>query len=151
MTAKTKPLRQGRTEAQVLAQILEAAAMLGIQLDRRNTGMAMNPKGQPVRFGSPGDSDLCGTLPGGRTIQIETKHEHFNPSKLKGDKREHFERQLSKLKEVNVLGGVGFWADDATEFLSIMRHVLDGASVVEPGYGPLEIVYPDGKAKGSDA
>lgn len=35
---KTKTLRPGRTEAQVMQQVFEAARMLGIDLKRRNVG-----------------------------------------------------------------------------------------------------------------
>lgn len=117
--------------------------MLGIAVERRNVGAALNPYGQMVRFGSPGDSDLCGVLPDGRALAVEIKHEGFDPSKLRGAKREHFERQLAKLKRTNELGGVGVWVDDAAEFLAIMREVLVGASVDEPGYGR-PVVYRRG-------
>lgn len=140
--SRTKTLKTGRTEAQVLAQVLEAARMLGLDLDRRNTGAGVNPSGKIVRFGKPGDSDLAGTLPDGRTIHVETKAEGFDPSKLRGEKKAHFERQLARLQKTNALGGVGFFCDDGAEFLLIMQHVLAGARVDEPGYGRPVVYYP---------
>lgn len=136
---RIKALIPGRTEAQVLAQVLEAAAMLGLDLDRNNTGAGLNPKGQMVRFGRPGDADLSGTLPDGRTIQVEIKREGFDPNRLRGAKRAHFERQLERLRKTNALGGVGFWCDDSEFFLMVVRVVLDGGSVEEPGYDKLAI------------
>lgn len=133
----------GRTEKQVAVQIVQAAAMLGIELKRRNVGMAYNPNGQPVWYGEKGDADWYATLPDGRHLDLEIKHEHFNPSKLTGSKREHFERQLAKLRRTNEQNGVGFWVDDAEEFILIMREVLGGGRVEEPGYDR-PIVYRRG-------
>jgi hypothetical protein len=130
----TKPLKTGRTEAQVLAQILEAASMLGLDLDRRNTGAGVNPSGKMVRFGKPGDSDLNGTLPDGRTLHVECKHECFEPTKLRGEKREHFERQLTRLQKTNALGGVGFFCDRSDVFLRVMQIVLRGGWVEQTEY-----------------
>lgn len=143
---KTKPLKTGRTEAQVLAQVIEAAAMLGIKLDRRNTGAATNPAGKMVHFNTPGDSDLTGVLVGGRRIDVEVKREDFDPNRLSGAKREHFDRQLARLKEVNDLGGIAFWTDSCDLFIHAVRWCIDGGSIEEPGYGKLVLV-PKGKTE----
>lgn len=140
---KLKPPKLGRTEAQVLAQILEAARMLGLDLQRENTGAGVNPQGQMVRFGKPGRPDTAGTLPDGRTIKVEVKREGFDPNRLRGAERAHFERQLAEMQRVNRLGGVAFWCDDSIEFINIMRVVLDGGRVEEPGYGR-PVVYRRG-------
>lgn len=144
--SRTKPLKTTRTEAEVLRQVLEAARMLGLDLDRRNTGAGVNPSGKTVRFGKPGDSDMSGQidrgLNAGRVLQVEVKHEGFEPSKLQGEKREHFDRQLARLQRTNAQNGIAFWTDDAEEFLTIMRHVLAGARVDEPGYGRPTVYYP---------
>jgi hypothetical protein len=141
---KQKPRKESRSEREVMAQVLEAAQCLGLDLQRRNTGAGVNPQGKMVRFGSPGDSDLYGVLPDGRAIHVETKREGFDPSKLTGDHKAHFDRQLAKLRETNARGGVGFWVEDAEEFLSIMRIVLDGGRVEEPGYGRLVVYRREG-------
>jgi hypothetical protein len=146
-STKRKPLKATRTEAEVLAQILEAAQMLGLDLTRQNTGAVEYPNvdgsSRQVRYGQKGNSDLIGTLPGGRTLQVEVKTEGFDPNKLSGEKKAHFDRQLERLQETNRLGGVGLWVDDSLEFIDIMKHVLAGARIVEPGYGRLEIIYPE--------
>ena len=145
---KSAVLDARRTEAQVLSQVLEAALCLGVDLDRQNTGAGVNPSGKLVRFGTPGNTDLSGMLPDGRKLDVEVKHEGFNPSKLRGRKREHFERQLERLKKTNAQGGVGFYTDDSEQFLTVMRHVLAGASVVEDGYGPLKVVVRKEHSRG---
>jgi hypothetical protein len=124
-----------RTEKEVLAQVLDAARCLGLDLNRQNTGAAVNPRGKLVCFGQKGNSDLTGVLPDGRAIHVELKREGFDPHKARGEERERFERQLARLQKTNALGGIGFWTDDAAEFLEIMRIVLDGGRVEEPGYG----------------
>jgi hypothetical protein len=147
-SARRKPLKTTRTEAEVMAQILEAAQMLGLDLTRQNTGAAeyhnADGSSRQVRYGQRGNSDLVGTLPGGRTLQVEVKAEGFDPSKLTGEKKVHFDRQLERLQETNRLGGVGVWVDDSLEFIDIMKHVLAGARIREPGYGRPEIIYPEG-------
>jgi hypothetical protein len=145
--ARRKPLKMTRTEAEVMDQVLEAAQMLGLDLTRQNTGAAeyANADGssRQVRYGQRGNADLVGTLPGGRTLKIEVKAEGFDPNKLSGEKKAHFDRQLERLQETNRLGGVGLWVDDSLEFIDIIKHILAGARIVEPGYGRLEIIYPE--------
>jgi hypothetical protein len=142
MRPKAKPLKTTRSEAEVMAQILEAADMLGIDLQRQNTGGFTNPKGQYVQCGQPGNSDLIGVLPDGRAIMIECKRENFDPSKARGEERERFEKQLARLQRTNAQGGIAFWCDDSLDFIMIMRHVLAGARVDEPGYGRPTVYYP---------
>jgi hypothetical protein len=141
-----KPLKTTCTEAQVLAQVLEAARMLGIDLARQNTGGLTDARGQYVAFGTPGNPDTTGTVPSGPNkglrLDVEVKREGFDPARARGEERERFERQLARLKKTNEQGGIGFWVDDPEEFLTIMRHVLAGARVEEPGYGRPVIFYP---------
>jgi hypothetical protein len=140
MTRPKSAPAPGRTEKQVLAQILEALLAFGIDVERQNTGAGINPTGRAIRFGKPGNADISGMLPDGRKLDIEIKREGFDPSKLRGAKREHFERQLSRLRKTNENGGVGLWTDDAEEFMRvILPLLLDGSSVEEPGFGRLVI------------
>jgi hypothetical protein len=142
-----KPLKTTRTEHEVLSQVLQAASMLGLDLDRRNTGAGVNPSGKMVRFGKPGDSDLSGQIDrgpnAGRRIDVEIKREGFNPAKARGEERERFEKQLARLQRTNTQGGIAFWCDDSLDFIMIMRHVLAGARVDEPGYGRPTVYYPE--------
>lgn len=112
------------TETQLLGQAVEAARMFGVVLERSNTGMALNPKGQPVRFGTPGDPDLRGTLPSGRAVHVELKRPGFDPAKLRGAKLEHFRRQLGRMTELNGRGAAAWWASDVADVvrgLEILR------------------------------
>lgn len=122
-----------RTEAEVLAAVLDAARILGLDLARQNTGAGVNPSGKSVRFGRPGNSDLTGTLPDGRRLDLEIKREGFDPTKLRGAKLAHFGRQLERLKKTNDLGGVAFWTDDAAQCLEWLRLALAGATFLEEG------------------
>jgi hypothetical protein len=143
---RRKPLKTTRTEHEVLAQVLQASAMLGLDLSRQNVGAGVNPSGKIVRFGKPGDSDLNGQIDrgpnAGRVLMVEVKREGFDPDKARGEERERFERQLARLRRTNAQGGIAFWCDDSLDFIMIMRHVLAGARVDEPGYGRPTVYYP---------
>jgi hypothetical protein len=143
---KPKVLKTTRTEAEVAEQVVEAARMLGVELRRRNVGGMTNASGQYVPFAESGDADYYAVLPDGRHLDLEIKREGFNPAGARGRERERFEEQFARLQKTNALGGVGFWTDDAAEFLVILRHVLAGARVVEPGVGRPTVVYPEGSA-----
>jgi hypothetical protein len=131
LTAKSR--KPTRSEAEVSAQVVEAAAMLGIELRRRNVGAMANPKGQVVRFGEPGDGDHYGQIGfgpwRGALLEVEVKHEGFDPRKARGAARERFERQLAKLRRTNEAGGIGLWISDAGDFLSAMQKILAGCRV----------------------
>lgn len=150
---KAKVLKTTRTEGEVLAAILDAVDVLGIELDRQNTGGAYLPgkggKEQLVRYGKRGNSDLTGMIVHGpnkgKKLDVEVKAEGFDPARTSGEARERFDRQLARLQRTNDQGGIAFWCDDAVTFVTIMRHVLDGARVVEPGYGRPEVIYPEPK------
>jgi hypothetical protein len=143
--AGTKPLKTGRTEAQVAEQVLQAASMLGIELKRRNVGGFTNARGQYVPCADKGDADYYAVLPGGdgRHLDIEIKREGFEPTKVHGRERERFDEQLARLRETNARGGVGFFCDDSEIFLRVMRIVLRGGWVEETGYSNLVVYDPD--------
>jgi hypothetical protein len=129
--ARTKPLAPGRTEAQVLAQVLEAAAMFGdaIEIERQNTGGLTDPRGQYVPFGQKGDADLRGQVRrgpnAGKLLHCEVKKELFDPRKLRGEARAHFDRQRARLVKTNDGGGLGFWVNDAADFTRVLKRALD--------------------------
>jgi hypothetical protein len=66
----------------------------------------------------------------------------LDPRRLTGKKREHFEKQLRKLREVNALGGVAFWVEDVRDFITIIKHVLAGGRVEEPETGGPPVLLP---------
>lgn len=128
--ARTKRPKAGAPESQVMAAVVEAARMFGVALDRHNTGAGLNPSGRMVRFGTPGDTDLWGILPSGRALYVEVKAGGFDPAKLRGKKREHFENQLDRMEELNRRGAVAFWTGDATEVVWVLRILRDDPAAV---------------------
>jgi hypothetical protein len=131
----TKPRKPGRTEKEVTQQVLDAAALLGIELKRRNVGAMVNPHGRTVRFGETGDSDWYAQIEfgplRGRLHEVEIKREGFDPRKVRGAERERFLKQLEKLRRTNEAGGVGFWVRYAEDYLVAMRRILAGGVRVE--------------------
>jgi len=148
--SRAKVRREGRTENQVLSQVIEAARMLGVDLARQNTGGATNAKGRLVMFGQAGNSDLTGMLSDGRRLDVEVKREGWLPSKARGETAKRWAKQLARLQKTNELGGIGFWTDDSEHFLAVMREVMAGAKVIETGEpnGPT-IVRPAAKEQAS--
>lgn len=69
-----------------------------------------------------------------------TEREDFDPAKLTGQKRAHFDRQLARLRRTNDQGGVAFWTDNADLVVAVLRVVLDGGRVEEHGEGGLHII-----------
>jgi hypothetical protein len=113
------------SEADILRAVVEAAAVFGVTLVRRNVGMATNAKGQRVRFGRPGESDLYAdpSLPDGRRFEVETKRRGKRPTP----------KQLDFLQRINAAGHVGMWIDSVTEFARVLPKILAGARVeIEP-------------------
>lgn len=121
--AKPKPKPIVPAERDVQAGVIEAAAMLGINLQRQNTGMATNPSGRKVRFGEPGNADLTGILPDGRRLEIEVKR----PGKTPTDAQWH------RIHEVNASNGCAFWIDSPEEALKVLRRLIEGLHIeIEP-------------------
>lgn len=106
-------------EREVLAAVIEAGAAVGIVLQRQNTGLATNPKGQKVRFGQPGNADLTGTLPDGRRLEIEVKKPGKTPTDL----------QWNRIHEVNASNGCSFWVDNAEAALMVLRALISGRHI----------------------
>ena len=140
---RLKRLKPGRTEAQVLDAVLAALRCYGIDADRRNTGAAFNPRGRLVCFGRPGDADISGILPAGwgsasgKALHIETKREGFDPRRLRGAKRAHFDRQLARLRETNRNGGYGLWVTDATQVVHALGRIRQGWRIELEGDWPI--------------
>lgn len=130
--AERRPLR---TEAEVLAQTFEACALFGLDVKRQNVGAAANPGGQMVRFNERGDADISGMLPDGRRIDIECKAEGFDPRRLRGAKRAHWDRQFARLKRTNDQGGVGLWTDSPEQLPRVFARLLEGWRVEFDGDG----------------
>jgi hypothetical protein len=129
---KAKRLIPGATERQVLRAVIDAFKHFDVIPERQNTGGFMNPKGQYVKCGEPGNSDLRGELPAhfapnnGKSWMCECKSESFDPRKCYGKARERFDRQLDRLRRLNEAGGYGFWSSDAAEVLQILGRIKEG-------------------------
>lgn len=108
------------SEAEVTAQVVAAARLLGLNLERRNTGGA-HFADRYVTFGEEGDPDWECTLPGGRRCGIEIKRPGKRPT----------EAQMKKLRQLNADGAVGLWTDDAEAFLRLMPYLISGQCRVE--------------------
>jgi hypothetical protein len=134
MTSRAKTLRPGPTETQVVQQVLDALLIFGVDVDRQNTGGCYDERGQFVRFGKAGNSDISGMLvagPGrGKKIDVEVKRPGFDPTKLQGQKQEHFKRQLARLRRTNEQGGFGFWITDASQAIRTLERINQGWRVV---------------------
>jgi hypothetical protein len=143
MRRHLKPYRPGRTEAQTLAAVLDVLRIYGIEPRRTNTGGAVNPRGQLVLFGRKGDADIQTQIPAGwgdasgKTLHIEVKHSRFNPRRLRGKAREHFDRQLDRLRRTNANGGFGFWVRDAAEVIGALERIRSGWRVELEGDWPI--------------
>lgn len=147
---KPKKPKVGATEKQVTEQVLEAAAMLGIELKRRNVGGMTGAGGRYVAFAEPGDADYYATLPGGIHLDLELKREAFDPRTVRGKDRVRFDGQLARLRKTNELGGVGFWVTSGPQFLNAMLKVLDGWRVEIDPQGFPWIVSPDEHARSTE-
>jgi hypothetical protein len=143
VSRRLKRPRPGRTERQVLSAILDALACYGIEPRRTNTGGAVNPRGRLVLFGRKGDADIQTMIPAGwgsasgKTLHIEVKHERFDPRRLRGKAREHFDRQLDRLRRTNANDGFGFWVRDAAEVIGALERIRDGWRVELEGVWPI--------------
>lgn len=119
-------------EKQITVQCVQACALLGLKLERQNTGMGAfaNRDGsvRRVRFGKAGDLDWRATLPGGRRFELEIKAPGKRPT------REQYER----MDELNGDGAVAFWTDCAAYLLRVLPLVLAGATVAINGDGEPE-------------
>lgn len=143
MTAKRC---QGRSEAEVSREVMQALALFAgqIDIDRQNTGGGHNASGQYVAFGRPGNADMSGMVcvgpHRGKKFDLEIKRESFNPRRLRGAKRDHFLRQLDRLRRTNDNGGIGLWVRSAENLLYALPRILAGARVVfdEQGFPYLE-------------
>jgi hypothetical protein len=139
---RTKKPIPGLTESQVMEGVREALAIFGLDVARQNTGGATNAKGRLVTFGRPGNSDWSGMIPAGwgpasgRKIDIEVKRESFDPGRLRGEKRAHFDRQLSRLKTTCENGGYGLWCNDARQVVHALTRIRDGWKIEWDGDFP---------------
>jgi hypothetical protein len=149
-TRRLKTLKPGRTEAQVLAAVLDALHIFVVDADRQNTGAAVNPSGRLVMFGRPGNADVSGMIPAGwgaasgKKLDIEVKRERFRPERLRGAKREHFERQLARLRQTNENGGYGFWCTDAAQVIHALERIRVGWRIAFDGDYPVLTDEPPG-------
>lgn len=114
------------TEAEVLRSVVKAFATLGVRVERQNTGVGFYPNAdgslRRVRYGRPGNLDLCGTIPtDGRRLEVEVKRPGKRPTPA----------QLERIRAINGDKGVAFWIDDASQVLRIMPLILAGGWIEE--------------------
>lgn len=149
---RPKPRKAAPTEKQVTAQVLDAARLYGLVLERRNVGLALGASGRPVAFGKPGDPDWEGTVPAGpsrgRRLAVEIKAGDFDPRKLRGEKAEHFARQLAAMTAINEAGGFAFWTRDGKDAARVFERLMsdDGLRIefTPDGFGVMVDDEPEG-------
>jgi hypothetical protein len=147
----------GRAEAAVLRAVLDVLRCYGIEPARQNVGAAVNASGRLVMFGRKGDADIRTMIPAGwgaasgKMLCIETKRCEFDPARLCGARREHFDRQLARLLEVNTHGGYGFWVRDAAEVIVALERIRQGWRVVFEGDWPILTDEPVGTDRDGEA
>lgn len=133
---KQKPIKPGMPESRVLAGVLDAFRLWGIDAERQNTGGMVNPKGQYVAFSRPGNADVRGTFPAhfgiaaGKSFACEVKKESFDASKVRGAERERFLKQVAKLRDLNAAGGYGWWCNSPDQVPHVLGRIRDGWRIV---------------------
>ena len=144
MSKPTVPLR---SEAAVQREALAIFKAWGVPMQRRNTRVftvvGKGGKNRPLFCGEAGDSDLTGTLPGGRRIDVEVKREGWSPSKVSGKDRERWGRQLAKLIGLNRMGGVGMYVTRPETLHEVIPRLLRGARVVLDESGNQRVIDED--------
>ena len=129
-------------ERDVLKSCVAVAAMMGVRLERQNTGRGTyrNKDGttRTVAYGRAGNLDLKGILPGGKAVEVEIKRPGNRPTKL----------QYRRMREINTAGGVAFWTDDPKHFEQFLRFVVAGACAEIDEEGDPVVLYRSYEAKG---
>lgn len=127
-SARPRPRATGIPESQVTAAVLDAAALFGLKLERRNVGMAAGANGKAVRFGTPGEPDYSGVWPAGpnrgRTVALEIKRGDFDPTRLRGAKAAHFARQVAAMRRLNDSGGFALWLRDGADAARVFARLM---------------------------
>lgn len=141
MKTKRKPPKPGIPESFVLEASIEAFAIFGVEVKRRNVAGFKNQQGQYVACNEAGDSDLYGTFPqsmgpaAGKSFACEIKRGGFDPRKVRGKELERFELQVEKLRDTNEAGGYGWWVNDASQILHVLQRLREGwRIVIEEGF-----------------
>lgn len=114
------------TENEVRNRVVALSAKIGIYLWRNNSGVAINPNGQPVRFGLGNTSskinkvfktpDLVGISPDGFFIGVECKRSGW---KFRGT--DHEIAQLNALNIINENRGLGVFINNPDMFIYIYQ------------------------------
>lgn len=116
---KVKPKSTVIPERDILAGVLQALRVFGIDAARQNTGAATNPRGQVVRFSQKGAADVSATLPDGRRLEIECKRVGKRPTR----------EQYDRMHRINASNGVSFWVNDAQQVIDVLPKLIAGARV----------------------
>lgn len=113
-------------------------------VERRNTGGMYDPRGQFVRYGRKGNSDILCQTPGtwgaasGKTVVIECKAGGFKPyrpvkppkpgeaPKPKSKDRVRWETQVKRMRQCNANGGYGFWVNEKNAVVDVLLKIKAG-------------------------
>jgi hypothetical protein len=109
-------------ERDVLKACLLTLKLLGVHAERQNTGAVTmrDAKGgrRFVRFGTAGNLDIRGIIDG-KPLEIEIKRPGKRPTTL----------QYNRMREIQALGGIAFWVDNAKDLEAIVRGIRAGCTV----------------------
>jgi len=135
-------------------------------VERRNTGGMYDPRGQFVRYGRKGNSDILCQIPAGwgaasgKTLVIECKRGDFKPyrpikppapgkpAKPKSKDRIRWESQVARMRQCNDNGGYGFWVNEKNGVIDILLKIKAGWRVELDSNDYVRLIEPGGDAQG---
>lgn len=134
------PIFPVQSEAVVQSGTLKnCRSLLGKEnVERRNTGGMYDARGQFVRYGRKGNSDILCQTPGdwgaasGKTVVIECKRGDFKPfrphkpGKPKSKDRIRWKTQVKRMRQCNANGGYGFWVAEKNAVIDILLKIKAG-------------------------
>lgn len=128
----------------VMRQVQAYAKMLGLHLERQNTGAARYPNADGserlVRYGTPGAGDLVGVIPSGpnegRHIEVECKATNELPTM----------HQFDRIVRINQAGGIAFWVDSLEMAMYVLQEIMKGARIRYLDITRAEVFFPCAEA-----
>ena len=102
-------------EKELLDDLIAEASKFGARLWRFNSGMAVMPGGNWVRFGFPGAPDLVGLTKTGKFLAVEAK--------TKNTKITAAQKNFAKL--IQNMGGIHIFAYKVDDLTNVLKNESD--------------------------
>ena len=133
MTTKQKqPRLPPISEADIQAQVVEVLAMLGVTVERQNTGVGSYPNAdgtqRRVRYGQPGNLDLAGDIDG-RRLEVEVKRPPHHGARGQLVRSRPTREQYERMNKINESGGIAFWLWDPSILFVMVPKLRAGCRV----------------------